>query len=93
MPKKVRNGWVAPLPTSLDFRMERQSKSGARRGGAFDNPSGIYIHGGQSVGVWLTFAGMDRPPDLQLPNDSNILRDVAAAIRAFADDPEHFPAG
>jgi hypothetical protein len=77
---KVRVGYVATLAEDTDFRID-----GAK-------PSGLYIHGHEHDGIWLTYAGLDNASEylFALPNDAEALRSLASAIRQFADDPEHW---
>jgi hypothetical protein len=77
---KVRVGYVATLPESSDFRVSGEK------------PSGLYIHGHEREGIWLTYAGLDNAAAylFELPKDADVLRSLASAIRQFADDPEHW---
>jgi hypothetical protein len=76
---KVRAGYVAPLPENTSFRIDGKK------------PSGLYINGGLGLRVFLQYAGIDHPAMFDLPQDTEVLRSLASAIRQFADDPEHFP--
>ena len=73
MAEKTKNGWVAPIS---GWQTQARQK-----------PAGILIDGGRG-NVWLNYAGMgDAPRDgFELPSDPEMLRDIAEAIRRFADD-------
>jgi hypothetical protein len=80
MPKKVRNGWLAPLDENSSFQVDGE------------RPTGLFIHGSQWESVFLTYAGNDSAAKylFELPREPKVLRDFAAAITRFADDPQYF---
>lgn len=81
--KTPRGGWIAPY-SEQDKHPVIERKDGKDKK---HYPTGIYVHGRYSVGVWMSYAGIDSSIEsFLLPSDTNILRDIAEAIENIADD-------
>ncbi len=75
MPKKVRKGWVAPIDPEMGYTTDNGKK-----------PTAIYVHGDIYWRAYLAHAGIDDGEVFEVPGNTDFLRDLAAAIKAYADE-------
>lgn len=76
MPKKTKQGWVAPLPGSVQYRVNMQQ------------PTGVFVQfiKGSNPSLQYAGAGTAAGPGFELPYDADFLRDIADALNRVADE-------
>ncbi|WP_375455496.1 hypothetical protein [uncultured Methylobacterium sp.] len=83
---KAANGFIAPFPGDADFTIVEHGKRGKE---TTHRATGVFIHGDSMAGIYMNYAGISSAwSTFELPNDPDLLREVAAAIELMADDIE-----
>ena len=75
MPKKVKAGWIAAIDPSIEYTTQMGKK-----------PTAVYVHGDMRHRAFLDYAGIDDEDTFEVPCNTDFLRDLAAAITAFAEE-------
>jgi hypothetical protein len=77
MPRKTKDGWVASIKSESTFRTPKGNRT-----------SGILIYNAPLEGLFLGYEGINNDVMFKLPDDPVVLRDLAAALVAFADEQD-----